>query len=182
MNRTKQAIHTMDHIHGIALGVLALTLCSCSSLQPLTRSHVTTTRYDAEGRVTETIVEERSESLAKSWIDATKQSDVVISESGWGVKLSAEPQITSGMLPGLTVKAGKLDTVYQRHGTGGGDGEAANIAANKGEFHVGATGVTAGSQAPGGSSDTVKAIRGQVSPAQEERADGEPGGACESCM
>ena len=154
----------------LALGAL---LSSCGSLQPLTRSHVTTTRYDAEGRVTETVVEEKSEALAKSWIEATKGCDVVICESGWGVKLAAEPQATSGMLPGIAVKAGKIDTVYQRHATeAAAQNEAANIAANKGEFQVGAAGVSVGTADLGGKSatgekaekdsETVKVLKSQL--------------------
>ena len=152
-------------------------LCSCANLQPLTRSHITTTRYDAEGRVTETVVEEKSEALAKSWIEATKGCDVVIAESGWGVKLAVEPQATSGMLPGMGVKAGKLDMVYQRHASPQPSAEAANLAANKGEFSVGATGVTVGTakaKAADGSDRedaTAKVIQAQLSAAAKSFAE-----------
>ena len=181
-------VHTMifragAHAHFLAFLVFALfpvfALCSCGSLQPLTRSHVTTTRYDADGRVTETVVEEKSEALAKSWIEATKGCDVVIAESGWGVKLAVEPQATSGMLPGMGVKAGKIDTVYQRHATeAAAQNEAANIAANKGEFSVGATGVNAGPAGAKGSSEdgsgredaTLAVVKEQLSAAAKSLA------------
>ena len=92
----------MKNLRRIIRLLLASGLVLAASCTALTRS--TVVRYRADGTVESR--EETSESLVKT-LAATHT--VVISESGWGVRLSAQAQGESSMLPGLVLKAGKLN-------------------------------------------------------------------------
>lgn len=80
-------------------GAFAL-LASCTAI---TRTSVV--RYRPDGTVESR--EERSESLVKT---LARTHTVVVSESGWGVRLAAEVQGDSSALPGLTIRCGKLNS------------------------------------------------------------------------